>query len=69
MDAVRYYARAVRAGDAGSLGRAMIALLDPGYASKRLRVGQRQAPDAWIDEALIWLAPLVANEASPQGRH
>jgi glycosyltransferase involved in cell wall biosynthesis len=69
VDAVRYYARAVRAGDAGSLVRAMIALMDPDYASKRMRSGPRPEDDAWIEEALTWLAPLVANGALRQERH
>lgn len=69
VDAVRYYARAVRAGDAGSLGRAVIALMDPDYASKRMRSGRRPEDEAWIEEALTWLAPLVANGALRQEPH
>jgi glycosyltransferase involved in cell wall biosynthesis len=58
-DATRYYGRAVAAGDVGSLARAVVAIVDPGYADRRAR---RNDPAAerrpWIAEARAWLEPL-----------
>lgn len=58
-DATRYYGRAVAAGDVGSVARAVVAIVDPGYADRRAR---RNDPPAerrlWIAEARAWLDPL-----------
>jgi glycosyltransferase involved in cell wall biosynthesis len=66
VDAVRYYARSVRAGDIGSIGRALVAFLDPDYASSRMRSGRRQQHDAWIGEAIAWLSALGESEDPPR---
>jgi glycosyltransferase involved in cell wall biosynthesis len=68
VDAVRAYGGAVRAGDIGSLGRAIIAAVYPGYATRRMRSGRRPEHAAWIRDASAWLAPLTVNESSRQGR-
>ena len=65
-DAARNYLRAVAAGDVGSLARAAVAIVRPGYAIRRARsqdpVGGR---DPWIVEARAWLDPLAHAESDP----
>jgi hypothetical protein len=56
-DAAWHYARAVAAGDLGSLGRIVVAVVDPGFASRRTRRGSA-GHDRWIAEARAWLEPL-----------
>jgi glycosyltransferase involved in cell wall biosynthesis len=56
-DAARYYARAVAAGDLASLGRIAVAIVDPGFASRRKWRGSARH-DRWIAEARAWLEPL-----------
>jgi glycosyltransferase involved in cell wall biosynthesis len=56
-EAARHYARAVVAGDLASLGRIAVAIIDPGFASRRQRRA-RPGPDRWIEEAREWLEPL-----------
>ena len=56
-DAARYYARAVAAGDLASLGRIAVAIVDPGFATRRKRRGSA-GQDRWIAEARAWLEPL-----------
>lgn len=52
--AMRHYARALRAGDWRSAGRAIVALVDPGVATRR-----RTSPDdAWVADAEEWLNAL-----------
>lgn len=63
-DATRSYARAVAAGDIGSLARATVAILAPGYALRRARpkTGER---DRWIAEARVWLDALKEQRVGP----
>ena len=56
-DAARHYARAVAAGDLASLGRIAVAIVEPGFASRRRRRGSA-GHDPWIAEARAWLEPL-----------
>jgi glycosyltransferase involved in cell wall biosynthesis len=51
-DALRAYARAVAAGDVGSLARAAVALANPGVARRGLR---RHRDAAWSSRADAWL--------------
>lgn len=52
-DAIRYYGRAVLAGDAMSIGRMGVALLYPGVARRSWR---RHRPDGkWVSDAEEWL--------------
>jgi glycosyltransferase involved in cell wall biosynthesis len=65
-DAVRLYGRAIRAGDVGSIGRAMVAVLRPSYANRRTRPGDPgNEQDPWILEARAWLDALRGAEGSP----
>lgn len=65
-DAIRYYARAVRAGDLGSLGRATVAILRPRYATVRTRPADpADERDPWIVEARTWLDARTGAEGSP----
>jgi glycosyltransferase involved in cell wall biosynthesis len=65
-DAIRYYALAVRAGDVGSLGRAMVAILRPSYANRRTRPKDpANEDDHWIIEARAWLDALAGAEGNP----
>jgi glycosyltransferase involved in cell wall biosynthesis len=62
-DAIRHYLRAVAAGDAASIVRAVVALLLPRF---RPRPGPgRSANREWTDEALAWLAPLASAQDGP----
>jgi glycosyltransferase involved in cell wall biosynthesis len=56
-DAARHYARAIAAGDLASLGRIAVAIVDPGFASRRTRRAS-DGNDRWIAEARAWLKPL-----------
>jgi glycosyltransferase involved in cell wall biosynthesis len=56
-DAARHYARAVAAGDIASLGRIAVAIVDPGFASRRKLRGSA-GHNRWIAEARAWLEPL-----------
>jgi glycosyltransferase involved in cell wall biosynthesis len=53
-EALGYYARAVKTGDVRSLGRALVALLNPAYARRARRPMNCQA-DAWTSEARAWI--------------
>jgi glycosyltransferase involved in cell wall biosynthesis len=57
VDATRSYARAVAAGDIGSLARAAVTILAPGYALRRARPKTAER-DRWIAEASAWLDAL-----------
>lgn len=64
-DAIRYYARAVRAGDVGSLGRAAVAMFKPSYAIRRTRPADpADDRDRWIVEARAWLGARTGAEDS-----
>jgi glycosyltransferase involved in cell wall biosynthesis len=54
--AVRAYARATAAGDVASVGRALVALVDPGIARRRLKRYLRDA--SWEARAAAWLRAL-----------
>ena len=54
VEAIGHYARAVREGDLASIGRSVIALVDPGIARRRAHAG----PDEWGREAQVWLDAL-----------
>jgi glycosyltransferase involved in cell wall biosynthesis len=56
-DATRSYARAVAAGDLGSLLRASAAVVAPGFALRRVRP-RADERDPWIAEARAWLDAL-----------
>ena len=58
-EALRYYARAVAAGDFRSIGRAAVALMRP--ASARIST---EKTDAWTTEARAWLDELVRGAAA-----
>jgi glycosyltransferase involved in cell wall biosynthesis len=60
VEALRYYAGAIAAGDARSIARAIVALVAPGYADRRLRRTPRN--EAWIAEAQVWLGALRSLE-------
>lgn len=61
-DAVRAYAGAVAAGDLRSVGRAMVAILDPGVARRSLR---RHAPQSgWAGRAEPWLRAAALQETA-----
>jgi glycosyltransferase involved in cell wall biosynthesis len=65
-DAVGLYGRAIRAGDVGSIGRAMVAVLRPSYANRRTRPDDpANEHDPWILEARVWLDALTGAEGSP----
>jgi glycosyltransferase involved in cell wall biosynthesis len=65
-DAIRYYARAVLAGDLGSLGRVTVAILRPRYATVRTRPADpADERDPWIVEARAWLDARTGAEGSP----
>jgi hypothetical protein len=65
-DAVRYYARAVGAGDIGSIGRAIVAALTPSYASRRARTDDpAREHDSWTIEARAWLEGLAGAATTP----
>jgi len=51
-----HYAKAVAAGDWLSVGRAVVALLDPGIAQRRIA-----ADGPWAREARVWLDELLAG--------
>lgn len=57
-EAVRAYARAARAGDTASLGRAIVALVDPAVARRGLR--RHLGDPAWWAGAAAWLRELAA---------
>jgi glycosyltransferase involved in cell wall biosynthesis len=66
VGAARYYARAVRAGDVASLGRVAVALILPGYAIRRGRLGaSARTHDPWIAEARTWLQAIASAESIP----
>jgi glycosyltransferase involved in cell wall biosynthesis len=65
-DATRSYARAVAAGDIGSLARAAVAILAPGYALRRARPNA-EGRDRWITEASAWLDALKEQRVEPCG--
>ena len=54
--ALKHYAKAVAAGDWLSIGRAVVALLDPGIAQRRIA-----ADGPWAREARVWLDELLAG--------
>ena len=54
--ALKHYAKAVAAGDWLSVGRAVVALLDPGIAQRRIA-----ADGPWAREARVWLDELLAG--------
>jgi glycosyltransferase involved in cell wall biosynthesis len=56
LAALRYYAEAVRHGDARSMARAGVALFWPGFAHRRRKLRPRK--EAWLDEARAWLRDL-----------
>ena len=57
-EALAAYARAIRAGDLASVGRAMIAATRPALATWRMR----HASDRWYEAAAAqWLAPLISE--------
>jgi glycosyltransferase involved in cell wall biosynthesis len=61
--AIRYYVRAVGAGDPGSLARAVLAAVWPGAVTRRAR---SHDADAWIAEARTWLEDVsIAPSGSP----
>jgi hypothetical protein len=61
--AIRYYVRAVGAGDPGSLARAVLAAVWPGAVTRR---GSSDDADAWIAEARTWLEDVsIAPSGSP----
>jgi glycosyltransferase involved in cell wall biosynthesis len=63
--AVAYYAKAISQGDLRSVGRLLVVLLRPGYASggrRRLRPSAMENP--WIREARAWLEPSTPSEGS-----
>jgi hypothetical protein len=61
--AIRYYVRAVGAGDPGSLARAVLAAVWPGSVTRRV---SSEDADAWIAEALTWLEDVsIAPSGSP----
>jgi glycosyltransferase involved in cell wall biosynthesis len=59
LEAVEYYARAVRHGDLVSIARAAVALVQPGYARR-----QAAAPGRWALAAQEWLDELRAEPES-----
>jgi glycosyltransferase involved in cell wall biosynthesis len=62
-DALRYYAGAVRTGDIGSVARAAVAMLRPGYAIQRtLPLDPVHDRSPWIAEARAWLVELAKAE-------
>ncbi len=63
-DALRSYGHAVMTGDVRSLARGVIALLAPGYATRRTRQGGTDHANQWIAEARTWLNPIVEAESS-----
>ena len=54
-EALRYYARAVGAGDFWSVGRAAIILASPAGS----RIGTERKADAWTTEARVWIDELA----------
>ena len=63
VEAVGHYGRAIRHGDFASIGRALIALVDPGFARRRA-----DAPvDDWARKAQTWL-DVLRHEAMAAGR-
>jgi glycosyltransferase involved in cell wall biosynthesis len=61
--AIRYYGRAVGAGDPRSLGRAFLAAVWPGAVTRR---ASSDDADAWIAEARAWLEDVsTATSGSP----
>jgi glycosyltransferase involved in cell wall biosynthesis len=63
--AVRYYARALAAGDLASGGRAAVAVLDRHYASRMVRRSNAAAGrNAWADEGRAWLRVLQSLPSS-----
>jgi glycosyltransferase involved in cell wall biosynthesis len=65
-DATRSYARAVAAGDIGSLARATVTIFAPGYALRRARPKAVER-DRWIAEASAWLDALKDQRVGPCG--
>jgi glycosyltransferase involved in cell wall biosynthesis len=62
FEAVGHYGRAIRQGDFASIGRALIALVDPGVAHRRAR-----APvDDWARKAQAWL-DVLRRDATASG--
>jgi glycosyltransferase involved in cell wall biosynthesis len=62
-EALRHYARAVRRGDLGSLGRAMMAAARPGVADRRAdRLARLASGQPWAVAAQAWLDELLAEE-------
>ena len=62
-DALRFYGRAVAAGDLTSLGRAAIALVNPRVARLRSRGrGGSRLEDPWLEEAQAWVDGWAARE-------
>ena len=65
-EAARLYGRAVAAGDIASLGRAAVAVLWPGYATRRVRPRDpTHEPDPWIAEARAWLDSFAHDQGLP----
>jgi glycosyltransferase involved in cell wall biosynthesis len=65
-EAIRYYARAIAAGDLASLGRAAVVALRPGYAVRRIWSGRKGSEtDPWIAEARGWLGALADARRGP----
>lgn len=62
-DAFRQYLRAAAAGDAASIGRALVALLPPRLRPRR--GSDRSGDREWRDEALTWLTPLASAQDGP----
>jgi glycosyltransferase involved in cell wall biosynthesis len=60
LEALRYYAAAVAAGDPASIGRGAVALIWPRYPDRRL--GRRAKADEWTAEAGTWLRALLTLE-------
>jgi glycosyltransferase involved in cell wall biosynthesis len=68
-EAIRLYARAVGAGDVGSIGRMIVALAWPSYVDRRKRSDDPvNEQDPWIAEARAWLDGLVRAERNPCDR-
>jgi glycosyltransferase involved in cell wall biosynthesis len=62
-EALRHYARAVRCGDLPSLGRAGLAVANPGMANRRAdRLARLAAGQPWAATAQAWLDQLLAAE-------
>jgi glycosyltransferase involved in cell wall biosynthesis len=66
-DAIRYYLRAVAAGDVASFARAAVAAVRPQTAIRRTRSGALEDPEGWIAEARTWLDGLASTTWGSSG--